>query len=164
VAWNVGHGDYIETMQESSKPGAKPKAPMTPRLPRNRVWDYLALFVDKAVALRVPTDAYPTNGPIALKTVDPDSGYLIHPRATETLLGAKWRPLRQTDGTFTIVDHIKEPGENFDPNPGTIDPSLLIRKATEVPAAERRGLFWIADKELAEAWRALHIPPVEMSK
>lgn len=164
VAWNVGHGDYIETVQESAKPGTKPKAPMSPRLNRNRVWEYLALYVDKAVALRVPTESYPTDGPITLKKVDPDSGYLIHPRATETLLEAKWRPLRQTDGTFSIVDHIKEPGEVFDPNPGTIDPSLLIRKATDVPAAERRGLFWVADQELADAWRALHIPPKEPGK
>lgn len=155
VAYGVGHGNYVDV---NGSPGwGKPVPPGTMSV--LRVWDYLAVFVDKAVALRVPTDKYPTDGPLKLKQVDPDTGYLIHPRAVEEFLGAKWRPLRQTDGVYTIVDHIKEPGEVFDPNPGKVDASLLIRKATDVPAAERKGLFWVADKEQADAWLKLHTPP-----
>jgi hypothetical protein len=33
---------------------------------------------------------------------------------------------------------------------------LLIRKASVVPEPERRGLFWMADRELVEAWLRLH--------
>jgi hypothetical protein len=32
----------------------------------------------------------------------------------------------------------------------------LVRKATEVPEAERKRMFWVADKEQADAWLALH--------
>jgi hypothetical protein len=32
----------------------------------------------------------------------------------------------------------------------------LIRKAGEVPEAERKKMFWLADKELADAWLKLH--------
>lgn len=124
-----------------------------------RVWDYIAVYYDKVLSLRLPKGQYPTDGPVKLNQVDPATGYLIHPRAPEELLSLKWRPLRQADGVYTIVDHIKEPGEVFDPNPGKVDASLLIRKATDVPAAERKGLFWVADKEQADAWLKLHTPP-----
>ena len=124
-----------------------------------RVWDYMALYIDKACALRVPNDRYPTDAAVTLKPVDPDSGYLIHPRAPEVLLGVRWRPLRETNGVFTIVDHIKEPGEVYDPSPATLERGLLVRKASDVPAAERCRRFWVADRELADAWIALHTPP-----
>jgi hypothetical protein len=33
---------------------------------------------------------------------------------------------------------------------------VLIRKAADVPEAERRRMFWVADREQAEAWLRLH--------
>lgn len=32
----------------------------------------------------------------------------------------------------------------------------VIRKATDVKQAERKNMFWVADRELAEAWLRLH--------
>jgi hypothetical protein len=60
-----------------------------------RVWDYLSLFVDKALALRVPTDKYPTDGPLVLKQVDEVGGYLIDPFAIEEMFGIPRLPLRE---------------------------------------------------------------------
>jgi hypothetical protein len=31
-----------------------------------------------------------------------------------------------------------------------------IRKASDVPEAERKRMFWVADEEQAEAWLKLH--------
>lgn len=126
-----------------------------------RVWDYMALYLDKACALRVPTDRYPTDAPVQLNPIAPDSGYLIHPRAPEVLLGIRWRPLRETNGVFTIVDHIREPNEVYEPAPTTLDRAVMVRRASDVPEDERRRYFWVADQELAEAWIALHAPAGE---
>ncbi len=35
-------------------------------------------------------------------------------------------------------------------------PRVLVRPASEVPEADRRKMFWVADKELADAWLRLH--------
>jgi hypothetical protein len=155
VARGVGHGDYADG---HGSPGwGKPVTNGTASV--LATWDYLALYVDKAISLRVSKDAYPTDGPLPLKRVDPDSGYLIHPRAVEEVLGARWRPLRETNGVYTIVDHIKEPGQVFDPNPGQVDPARLIRKASDVPVEERQKCFWVADSEQADAWMKFHRAP-----
>jgi hypothetical protein len=152
VLHGVGHGNYADT---HGSPGwGQPVPPAT--MSCLYVWDYLALYVDKAIESRVPDGVYPTNGPVRLKQLDPDSGWLIHPRAAEQLLGARWRPLRVEDGVYRIVDHIKEPHEVYEENPGRIDPADLVRPASEVPKAERRKMFWIADRELADAWIRLH--------
>jgi hypothetical protein len=152
VVRGVGHGDYADA--SGSRGWGQPVPDATTSV--LRVWDYIAVFLDKALELRLPKDPYPTDGPVALRPVDPGSGYLVHPRAVEECLGLKWRPLRQSGDVFTIVDHIKEPGEVFDPQPGQVEPGLLIRKASVVPEPERRGLFWMADRELVEAWLGLH--------
>ncbi len=156
VVFGVGHGNYPDA---SGSPGWD--KPVGPRQKSCRdTWNYLAMFIDKAMDLRVPKDASALDGPITLNQVDPDKGYLIHPRAVEVALGLKWRPLRQEEGRYSIIDHIKEPGEVYDPNPGTLDPAMLIRKATDVPEAERKNYFWLADKEQADAWLKFHtIPP-----
>jgi len=152
VVHRVGHGNYAD-MHGSEGWGKPVPAGAISCL---RVWDYLALYVDKAIQLRVPEKAYPTDGPVQLTQVDPASGYLVHPRAVEELLGAKWRPIREADGVYQIVDHVKEPGEVYDEDPGEVDRKRLIRKATDVPEAERRKMFWVADREQAAAWLKLH--------
>ncbi len=162
ISYGIGHGDYSESAPTKE---AQAKAASPTKISRDRVFNYLALFVDKALVLRVPTGAYPTDAPIALKQVDPDQGWLIHSRAAEELLKLKWRPLRSSEGVYQIVDHVKEPTEVYAEQQDAIDPALLIRRATDVPAAERRNYFWVADQELADAWRALHtrtpIAPVD---
>lgn len=95
VSWGVAHGDYPD---ETSGRGNK-----TPRMVRVRIWDYLALFIDKAIGLRVPADPYPTAGPLKLRQVDEALGYLIHPFAVESLLGDSPKILaRSADGTYAV--------------------------------------------------------------
>jgi hypothetical protein len=80
VAKDVGHGDYVDA---HSSPGWGKPAPG--KVTCARIWDYLAVFIDKAIALRVPTDAYAVDGPVALKQVDDGTGYVIDPFAVEEL-------------------------------------------------------------------------------
>ena len=93
VSWGVGHGDYPDETSGRNDP--------TPRMRRAQVWDYLAMFIDKAIDLRVPKDTYPTAGPVELKQVDPSTGYLIDPFAVETLFGVPHLPLEEgPDGCY----------------------------------------------------------------
>jgi hypothetical protein len=148
----VGHGNYADTNGSPGWGKPVPEGAMSCL----RIWDYLALFVDKALTLRLPEKGYPTDGPIQLRQVDLNTGYLIHPRAIEELLAMKWMAFRQKDGAYQPIPWPEEKHPVLDTEQGTIDPKLLIRKAADVPEAERRKLFWIADRELAEAWLKLH--------
>ena len=152
VAYGVGHGNYVDA--HGSKGWGQPVPAGTMSV--LRVWDYLALFADKALTLRLPEKGYPTDGPLKLKQVDPDSGYLIHPRAIEQMLGSKWMAFRLKDGQYQLIPWPDEVHPVLDTEQGTIDPKLLIRKATDVPQAQRKSLLWIADKELADTWVKLH--------
>jgi hypothetical protein len=152
VVHGVGHGNYAD--MHGSEGWGKPVP--EGRISCLRVWDYVALFIDKAMELRVPRDAYPTTGPTPLRQVDLDCGYLIHPRAVEELLGMQWHAFRYRDGAYRIVPWPDEKHPVLDPNPGKVDRALLIRRAADVPLEERRKMFWVADREQAEAWLKLH--------
>jgi hypothetical protein len=148
----VGHGNYADTHGSEGWGKPVPEGAMSVL----RIWDYLAMFVDKALALRLPEKGYPTDGPLKLRTVDPDAGYLVHPRAIETLLATKWLALRAKDGEYKTIPWPDEVHPVYDAEQGTVEAKLLIRKARDVPAAERRRFLWIPDRELAEAWLKLH--------
>jgi hypothetical protein len=152
VAFGVGHGNYVDA--HGSTGWGQPVREGTMSV--LRLWDYLALFVDKALSLRLPAEGHPTDGPLKLRQVDPASGYLIHPRAIEELLAMKWHAFRYKDGAYQIIPWPEEKHPVIDTEQGTVDSKLLIRKATDVPAAERRNLFWVADRELVDAWLKLH--------
>jgi hypothetical protein len=152
AAHRVGHGDYVDVHGGKGWGQPTPEGTMSVL----RIWDYLALFVDKALTLRLPEAGYPTDGPLRLRQVDPDSGYLIHPRAIEELLGMKWHAFREKDGEYQPIPWPEEPHPVIDSVQGSVAPALLIRKAKDVPASERRNLFWVADRELADAWLKLH--------
>ena len=152
VGFGVGHGNYADVHGSKGWGKPVPKGKMSVL----RIWDYLALFVDKALTLRMPEKGYPTAGPLTLRPVDPASGYLIHPRAVEELLGMKWHAFRHKDGAYQIIPWPDEKHPVIDTEQGTVDPKLLIRKATDVPEAERAKRFWIPDRELVEAWLKLH--------
>jgi len=149
---NLGHGDYVD--KHGSKGWGKPVP--ADEFSCQTVWDYIALFIDKAMEARVPADAYATDGPIDLLAADRGSGYLIHPRAYEELLGMKWRDLRHEDGEYKPLPWPDEPTPVLDPDPGAVAPELLLRKAADVPADERADYFWLPDREMAEAWLKLH--------
>ncbi len=148
----VGHGNYADTHGGVGWGKPVPEGAMSVL----RIWDYLAMFADKALTLRLPGKGYPTDGPLKLRTVDPDAGYLVHPRAIETLLATKWLALREKDGEYKTIPWPDEVHPVYDTEQGAVALKLFIRKAQDVPAAERRGLLWIPDRELAEAWLKLH--------
>ena len=152
VLYGVGHGNYADAH------GSKGWGKDVPDglISCLRAWDYIALYIDKAMELRVPKGAYPTDKPTQLKQVDRNSGYLIHPRAPEELLGMKWHAFRYRDGAYRTIPWPDEKHPVLDPNPGKVDKKLLIRRAADVPEAERRKLFWVADRQQAEAWLKLH--------
>jgi len=148
----VGHGNYVDAHGSQGWGKPVPEGTMSVL----RVWDYIALYIDKAMQLRVPEGAYATDGPIKLKQVDRDSGYLIHPRAPEALLGIKWMAFRFKDGAYQTIPWPDEKHPVHDTEQGSVNKKLLIRKATDVPEDERRKYFWVADRQQAEAWLALH--------
>ena len=141
------------------------KMPSAVRLARSsRVWDYLAAFMDTALTLRLPEEVPAEPGPVTLRDVDPASGYLIHPRAIEEILGTKWFEFRlKEDGT--TYDTIKWDPQNpeiheatpvYDDEQGMIPFEQLVRSASDVPAAERHNHMWMASPALLSAWLDLH--------
>ncbi len=153
VLHGVGHGNYVD--MHGSKGWGKP-------VPKDKisclqVWDYIALYMDKAMELRVPKDTYATKDkPVKLKQVDRSKGFLIHPRAPEELLGMKWMAFRYNDGKYQIIPWPDEKHPVHDKEQGTIELDKLIRHATDVPEDQREKLFWIGDRQLLEAWFKLH--------
>jgi hypothetical protein len=95
VSWGVGHGDYPDETSGRDNPA--------PRQTRRAVWDYLALYVDKVLGLRVPQDKYPTDGPLDLKQVDEAAGYVIDPFAVEDLFRKPRCPLISSPAGYIVV-------------------------------------------------------------
>ncbi|MGD0896186.1 MAG: hypothetical protein ABR915_00035 [Thermoguttaceae bacterium] len=102
VAQGIGHGDYPESTSGKDNPAQ--------RMSRNRVWDYLAVFIDKALDLRVPKDKYPTDGPIELKQVDDSTGYVIDPFAVEDLFRQPHYPLLSSGSEYLVGKEVENPG------------------------------------------------------
>ena len=82
VVKDVGHGDYCDG--HGSKGWGKTFPDEVQCLD---VWDYFAVYIDKALELRVPKDHDPDEGPAELMQVDKSKGWLISPFAVEDL----WR-------------------------------------------------------------------------
>jgi hypothetical protein len=152
VLYGVGHGNYADMHGSGGWGKPVPEG----QISCLRVWDYIALYIDKAMDLRVPGGTYPATKPTRLRQVDRDSGYLIHPRAPEELLGMDWHAFRYKEGKYQIIPWPEEKHPVLEPEQGKIDPELLIRRAAVVPAGERRKMFWVPDRELLAAWLKLH--------
>lgn len=156
VAPGTGHGDHPEgslgrrhglTVERTEDDPVR-------RMSRFEGFDYMAMFVDKALELRLPEEGYPTDGPLQLRQVDEDEGYLIHPRAIEELLDEPWRPLKMRDDREEyIVDPENSGGAEVERQ--QID-EPLIQPARDVDPDRRKHMFWVADRELAESWWKLH--------
>ena len=125
VAHDVGHGNYLDV---NGGPGWGKQFPG--KVTCIRVWDYLSLYVDKALTLRLPKDSkdrYPTKGPVKLRQVDMTTGYLIRPHAVEDMFKLPRVVMtKSTDGyvvdpagddkpaTFAAI----EPAKGFNPLAG----------------------------------------------
>ena len=149
---NEGHGNYVDA---HGSPGWGQPVPEG-RISCLRVWDYIALYIDRAMTLRVPADADAAAGPIALQQVTRDGGYLIHPRAPEELQDLRWYAFRYHAGAYRVIPWPDEPSPVHDMHPGRIDRELLIRPVSAVPEQERRHHLWIPDRDMLGAWLDLH--------
>ncbi len=122
VARGVGHGDYVDA---SGSPGWGKSTGLETSV--QDVWRYLALFIDKAISLRLPEDADSTDGPAKLRQVDPDKGYLIEPFALEDTLRRSRLDLVKSEDGYTV-----NPGEEG----GKDSPPKLNGYAEIAPAAD----------------------------
>jgi len=155
VIYGVDHGYYTDYYLYGNH--GKPMDKNHKMIRCTDVWDYLALFIDKAVTLRVPKDTYPTDAPTKLLNLKRDDGYLIHPRAPEELLGSKWMALRRADnGDYKAIPWPDETTPVFDTVQGKIDLDKLVVPAANVPADERSNYMWVPDRDIARAWLKLH--------
>ncbi len=124
VVPGVGHGDYADV---HGSPGWG--KPFPDRVTCVEVWDYLALFIDRALRLRLPDSGSPSMAetPPALRAVNEADGWLLSPAAIDALLAG-----------------------------GSTE--AAIRPAHEVPPESRLDHFWLPDETLARAWLRLHAP------
>lgn len=153
VLYGVGHGNYVDLHGSANYglPQVNGKVVRT-----HQVWDYLARFVDDALRLRLPAEADPTTGPVALLRVDRAAGWALHPRLPEEAMGLKWFPLRGQPGAHETVPWPDEPSPVYAREQGVVDPSLLVRPVAEVNQDERARCFWVPGQDAARAWLQLH--------
>jgi len=143
AAYDVGHGDYPDGHGSGGWGKLFPS-----KVTCIDVWDYIAVFIDKALALRVPTDKYPTDAPVALKQVDANSGCLIEPFAVEDLFQEPRLPLVFKHGSY-VVDPLAEPNCN---GYADIPPAKDYQPPEAVPVVELKAGFsptnWLLTKGL----------------
>ncbi|MFW6164204.1 MAG: hypothetical protein ACODAJ_15660, partial [Planctomycetota bacterium] len=116
VVHDVGHGNYPDV---HGGPGWG--KPFPDRVTCIDVWNYLALFIDKALQARLPADAYPTQGPIELKQLDEASGYVIDPFAVERLFRLPRYPLERSPEGYVVDPEGGEPEPGFAVVPAASD-------------------------------------------
>ena len=153
VARGVGHGDYVDA--HGSKGWGQPTGKDTSV---QAVWDYLALFIDKAITLRVPEGADPASGPVKLNQVDRDSGYLIEPFAIEDTLGRPRLDLVEGEDRYVV-----NPGGGDDEAPklngyAEVAPAEDFTPAKGVPVVDldtsKSPTQWLLTKGLTFAMEA----------
>jgi len=108
VAHDVGHGNYLDV---NGGPGWGKAFPG--KVTCIRVWDYLSLFVDKALALRLPEKGTPTRGPVTLEQVDASDGYLVRPYAIEDMFRLPRIPMTRSKDGFVVDPAADEPPATF---------------------------------------------------
>lgn len=143
VARGIGHGDYPLNDEDFATTG---------RMPRVRVWDYLTVFLDKALAARLPKDGYPTTGPLKLNQVDEASGYLIDPFAVEELFQVPHLPLVEgADGLYKVGGAEEPPVSGY----AKVAPAKNVPEAPVVPLElEKSPSDWLITESLKFAMKA----------
>lgn len=152
VVKDVGHGNYPDA---HGSPGWG--QPFPERVTCIDVWNYLALFIEHVLELRLPPDPPPSGIQPELRPIAEESGWLLAPCAPEILFKQTARPLvRKADGYYEV-----DPSPSSiaaQPVPRDIDQPPILQPARDVPPALRPGYFWLPDEDLARAWLALHTP------
>jgi hypothetical protein len=124
VVYDVSHGNYPDT---HGSPGWGKRFP--DRVTCIDVWDYLTLFVDKAIEARVPTDDYPTRGPVQLNRIDQSTGLLVDPFAIERLFELPRQPLASSPDGYVVDPVGDEPSAGF----AAVAPANQYRPTARVP-------------------------------
>lgn len=124
VAHDVGHGNYLDV---NGGPGWGKKFPG--KVTCIHVWDYLSLFVDKSLSLRLPEGEYPTRGPIKLRQVDPSTGYLVRPYAFEDLFELPRIPMVKGPDGYVVDPAGEESPATF----VSIEPAADYKPPANVP-------------------------------
>ena len=106
AAYDVGHQNE-EDLSGGGGPDYETKFPGIVTI--GKMWDYLAVYVDKALALRLPEEGYPTRRPFKLRNIDPDSGYLIDPFAVEACFELPPFPLRRKGTNYVVAPSMEKP-------------------------------------------------------
>ena len=155
VVYGVDHGYYMDYYLY---PNHGANLPRDHRLIRvTQVWDYLAAFMDTALELRLPEEHPGPGEPVRLRQVARDSGFWVHPRAPEELLGTKWFALRRNEaGLHQIIPWPQETTPVLDVEQGHVPPGQLVRHAAAVPEEERGHGMWIPTRRMLNAWLNLH--------
>lgn len=108
VARGVGHGDYVDASGGSDWGKKFPG-----KVHCTDTWDLLALFVDKALTLRVSADKYPTKGPVELLKVDETKGYLLDRFAVEAVFDVPRIALVENADGFASSDTNEPPVSGY---------------------------------------------------
>ncbi len=157
VIYGVDHGYYMDYFLYPNHGANLEKEHKFTRV--TQVWDYISLFLDTAIELKVDTSAYPTEGLVPLKPVGREGGYLIHPRAPEELMGTKWFAMRRNEaGDYLTIPWPEDPTPVWDTEQGRLAFDQIVRPADAVPEAERAGYLWIPNRKVLEAWLGLMDP------
>ncbi|MFP4106675.1 MAG: hypothetical protein ACLFVU_11370 [Phycisphaerae bacterium] len=127
VAAGVGHGDYVDSHGSSGYGKEHPG-----KVRCHDVWDYLSVFADKALELRLPEKGYPTDGPLKLRKADKTKGLLLERFAIEDVLEQPRLPLVRKDESYVL-----------DPSPETttngfakIEPAKNYKVPDSVPVVD----------------------------
>lgn len=153
VLAGIAHGRYAD---DSRAPGWQ--QPVADGLVScQSVWAYIATFYAAAMQARVPAGASSVAGPVSLSAIDPQTGWLIHQRAIEELLGLKWMALRGGGAhPYATVPWPDEATPVFDQQQGAVPVAELIQPAERMPLAERADWWWLPTHGLVAAWLQLH--------
>ncbi len=107
VGKDIGHGNYPDV---GGSEGWGKEHPGQIRCVDT--WSYLALFIDKAMELRVP-EGYPSEKPFELKQVDPSQGLLIKPHAIEDRFQSERHPLTKVGDSYPAVEGPQSPVNGY---------------------------------------------------
>jgi len=125
VAHDVGHGNYLDV---HGGPGWGKKFPG--KVTCIRVWDYLSLYVDKALALRLPEGKkHPSKGPIELRQVDASAGYLIRPYAVEDMFRLPRITMTKSNDGYVVDPAGDDPPPTF----VAVEPAKGLKPPSGVP-------------------------------
>lgn len=149
VVKGVGHGDYPDV---NGSDGWGKRFPG--RITCINVWDYFAVYIDKALQLRVPKDKYPTDGPVTLMQVDDSQGYLIDRFAVEDLWRQPHYILTASEkGEYLVADAAESPVSGF----VAIPPDKNIKRGSDLPVArlemDRSPSKWLVIKPVPFAMK-----------